>query len=274
MMHFTKLLQDQKSTLDLTKYKRFFAFGCSMTNYAWPTWADMLSVEIPEFYNYGRSGAGNLFISNSIVEANKIHKFNKEDLIIVMWSSTTREDRYVNRNWETPGNIYTQNVFDETFVTKWADERFYMIRDMALVETSFVYLKHLDSDFHMLQMMPFQEIQFRDSQGNDDIFNQFKDVLELYSDTLSNIHTDLLTAVCKGKWPMIKIEGHGGELYDYHPTPKTHLQYLEKIFDFQSSKKMKQLAEKYNNLIITSRKLKDLEEDWKEDCKNKLGQRL
>ena len=49
---------------EFKKYKRVFAFGCSFTCYRWPTWADLIGkqCEGAEFRNYGKSGAGNLFI--------------------------------------------------------------------------------------------------------------------------------------------------------------------------------------------------------------------
>ena len=99
--------------IDFKKYKRFFAFGCSMTSYGWPTWADIIAQEIPEYYNYAQSGGGNLFISCQVTEASLRHKFTDTDLVMVMWSSVAREDRHVNGNWLTPGNIYTQNYYDD-----------------------------------------------------------------------------------------------------------------------------------------------------------------
>ena len=35
---------------------RLFTFGCSFTNYAWPTWADFLGLEFEHFENWGVSG--------------------------------------------------------------------------------------------------------------------------------------------------------------------------------------------------------------------------
>ena len=76
--------------------KRIFAFGCSMTRYRWPTWADIYaSDKTTQFYNYAHSGAGNQFIANQIVETCKRFNWNDDDLILIMWSSITREDRYV-----------------------------------------------------------------------------------------------------------------------------------------------------------------------------------
>jgi hypothetical protein len=43
------------------KFKRAFLFGCSYTEYKWPTWANILKkdLDIP-VYNWGLSGLGNV----------------------------------------------------------------------------------------------------------------------------------------------------------------------------------------------------------------------
>ena len=82
---------------DFSKFKRFFAFGCSFTNYAWPTWANILHQEMDaEFFNLGRRGSGNLFTACRISEANNRFKFCDTDLVIVMFISEVREDRYID----------------------------------------------------------------------------------------------------------------------------------------------------------------------------------
>ena len=63
-------------------YKRCFTFGCSFTRYKWPTWSDIIKQEIPETINYGKAGAGNLYISNQLVEGNLRHNINKVDLVM------------------------------------------------------------------------------------------------------------------------------------------------------------------------------------------------
>ena len=47
--------------------KRLFTFGCSVTEFIWPTWADILGREFDYYENWGRVGAGNLYIFNSII---------------------------------------------------------------------------------------------------------------------------------------------------------------------------------------------------------------
>jgi len=76
---------------------RFFAFGCSYTDYNWATWADGMCYDLDlqgwETYNYGNSGMGNEHILNSLVAADLKHKFTDDDVICVLWSSWMREDR-------------------------------------------------------------------------------------------------------------------------------------------------------------------------------------
>ena len=212
--------------IDFKKYKRFFAFGCSMTSYYWPTWADIIAKEIPESYNYGKSGGGNLFISNQLTEANQRFNFNKDDLVMVMWSSIHREDRYINRYWETPGNIYTQGTYDKNFIKKFADVRGYFIRDMALITMSLKLLESTGADFYMLKMSPFEV-----GHGEPAPQALIEDVRALYRTTIDKIKPDILNLELNGRWPQIPIKGRGhGQTADYHPTPEHHANYIKKVF--------------------------------------------
>jgi hypothetical protein len=209
------------------KYKRFFAFGCSMTAYRWPTWADIISQEISESYNFGQSGGGNLFIASQVAEVNQKYKFNENDLVMIMWSSVTREDRYVNRQWLTPGNIYTQNYYDNEFIKKFVDLRGCLIRDLSMVALTKHLLDNINVDYEMLQMSPFRYSQFSDPTMR---FSPEHDVFELYNELVESIHKDILTVEFNGNWPQHPISDAGGQTADYHPSPQSHLNYLNKIF--------------------------------------------
>lgn len=214
--------------IDFKKYKRFFAFGCSMTAYYWPTWADIIAQEIPESYNHGQSGGGNLFIASQVAEASVRYKFNKDDLIIIMWSSISREDRWVNGQWLTPGNIYTQNYYDDNFVKRFSDSRGYLIKDLSLITMCKNMLDNLDTNYHMLNMAPFIDIQFTESWQQ---FENYTDVLDFYKETLDAINPDILTTECNGRWPQHPIKGRGkGQTADYHPSTAQHYSYLKKVF--------------------------------------------
>lgn len=211
--------------IDLKKYKRFFAFGCSMTSYGWPTWADIIAQEISESYNYAQSGGGNLFIACQVTEASLRHKFTDTDLVMIMWSSVAREDRYLKGNWLTPGNIYTQGYYDDKFVKTFSDELGYLLRDINLITLTNSLLKNSSSDYYMLNMSPLT-VNLTDLTS----INKFNTIKEIYKDTFDSILPDILTLELKGTWPQHPITKEGHQSADYHPSPIQHFNYLNKLF--------------------------------------------
>ena len=101
-------------------YKRIFTFGCSFTNWTWPTWADIISVQtrIP-VYNGGLAGLGNVGISYRILEYDIKYHFQQDDLILVMWTNWSREDRYLNNEWKLVGNVFNNDFYDKEFIKKY-----------------------------------------------------------------------------------------------------------------------------------------------------------
>jgi hypothetical protein len=101
-------------------YKRIFTFGCSFTNWTWPTWADIISVQtnVP-VYNGGLAGLGNVGISCRILEYDMKYHFQQDDLILVMWTNWSREDRYLNNKWKLVGNVFNNNFYDKEFIKKY-----------------------------------------------------------------------------------------------------------------------------------------------------------
>ena len=102
------------------EYKRAFLFGCSWTSFSYPTWANIMQkdLDIP-VYNWGWSGTGNVAIQHRMVQCDLLNKFTEHDLIIPLWSSWTREDRYEEEGWYNVGSVLNQSSeskYDETFV--------------------------------------------------------------------------------------------------------------------------------------------------------------
>ena len=125
------------TNLEPKKYKRFFSFGCSFTNYIWPTWADIIGNDFDFYQNWGAAGSGNHFIFNSIIEADARYNFNENDLVIVMWSFIIREDRYINNRWQHD----TIQSLEKTYGSKWfkkyaLDKRSFLIRDLAFIKAA------------------------------------------------------------------------------------------------------------------------------------------
>jgi hypothetical protein len=82
--------------------RRVFTFGCSFTGYAWMCWPEAIAYDLNiPLYNYGRSGAGNQYIFNMLMQANNYYKFDENDLVIVSWTNVYRDDKFIKNNWVT-----------------------------------------------------------------------------------------------------------------------------------------------------------------------------
>ena len=106
---------------------RFFAFGCSYTQQGYPTWADLLSNSFDFSENYGRAGMGNRAIFNRVNQAILEKDINKDDTVVVQWSTPIREDRWLRQSpnesgdWVARGNIYNQRFYPKSWVKKYFD---------------------------------------------------------------------------------------------------------------------------------------------------------
>ena len=193
---------------------RLFAFGCSFTNYRWSTWADCLAPEFDYFENWGQSGAGNLYIFNSIMEADQRHHFGAGDTVIVCWTNVMREDRYTDR-WQTLGNITTCPIYDPGYVRDAITERGCLIRDIALIKSAASFLNHctgITAKFlAMCDIMNTQQFDY--ATGDQDIF-------DLYQPILNNIMPSYQKVLYPTGWK------HSD---DPHPTPAEHLTYLDAV---------------------------------------------
>jgi hypothetical protein len=218
------------NTIDFSKYKRFFAFGCSFTSYNWPTWADVLSKEMPnaEFYNFGHCGGGNLMISARIAETNARYNFTDTDLVIPMWTTFCREDRFRHGAWMSTGNIFSQGEYSEEFVKKYCDPKGYLLRDLAIITMASQYLKTLSCDSFTLTCVPYNYQM--------DMFDYLRPstdaILSVYKETISLTATCLIDMELDGEFKHGHTYNreHNGEKYmDYHPHTLNYYNYLKKI---------------------------------------------
>lgn len=121
--------------------KRLFAFGCSLTYYSWPTWADLISQEFDQYYNFGVMGCGNQFIQFTVYEADALFSLNESDTVLIMASHPFRNDTFAldDHNylrWQSRGYVY-QPSNDDIYTDKWlrefwSSEQGYMYSWLAL----------------------------------------------------------------------------------------------------------------------------------------------
>jgi hypothetical protein len=219
--------------IEFEKYKRVFTFGCSFTNYVYPTWANILSKSLPdaEFYNLGLSGTSNPFIAHRMVEANKKFKFCETDLVVTMWTTTARETHYVRGNWINPGNIFSQDVYSKEFVEKFADSNGYLIRDLATIELATVYINTLSCTYIGLLSTPIDFLYVSDlNLGYDE--KVANEILDTYKDLLSIFPKSLYELEMNFSWdPGSKYKStmFSRISADYHPNPVRYYNYLNKL---------------------------------------------
>lgn len=219
--------------IDFKKYKRLFAFGCSFTDYHWPTWANILSQEIPDTKIFGKSGAGNFFIYQSLIEANIRYNITKDDLVMIMFSNVTREDRFIydRGGWITPGNLFHQSEYDEHFMKTSFCHHGYLMRDLNLIYGCKTLLDSIGCDHELMSIVPFESLK------SDGLMMQGVDyLLDFHKDTLSQIKPSVFETVFKNDWntrlprPKYKVCWTTEKYVDNHPTPLEHFEYLKLTF--------------------------------------------
>lgn len=216
--------------------KRLFTFGCSYTSWTWPTWADILIHEYKqrgiEGYNFGRCGAGNQYIFIKLMEADRKYKFTEEDTVIVEWTTMQREDRFANERWYTPGNIYSQNIYTEEFINKWADPIHYVFRDCALVSSVKKMLTLAKVNYVDFSMSTFK---YLDSGDYSIQFEDVNSLLDFYGDSIKTTLPSMLEYLCLDERSdkaknnrLLTYWGHDKKTLgpEWHPTPSEHHKYL------------------------------------------------
>lgn len=190
--------------------RRLFTFGCSFTNYRWSTWANCLAPEFDSFENWGQAGAGNHYIFNSIMECDQRHNFGTNDTVVVCWTSTQRDDRYVQHKWHTLGNVFNCPIYNPEYIKEYVEERGYLIRDLAFMKAAKTLLQSRTGlNWKFLSMI--------EPNNTDDT----RDVTELYQNVVDSIAPSYYTILFKNGWP----DRDG----DPHPSPDEHLAYLDAV---------------------------------------------
>jgi len=237
------------------KYKRFFTFGCSFTSHHYPTWANVIFKEMTdcEFYNFGRTGAGNLCIASKISEVSEKFKFNENDLVMVMYSSFSREDRYINGTWQSRGNVFNNDFYNEDFLKRYCDPVGYLVRDGALINMTNQFLQMFPCDSVQMASYNTNHVEGFYSEDDQAYYIQNKN-------KIVNFYDNIFKRMPISFWEYYNNRLDLGHSYwhpsfnhvhnDSHPGPKYWYNYLKHI-----GLPMTDKGEKY--AYESHRKLKD-----------------
>ena len=213
---------------------RLFTFGCSFTQYwRWPSWADYVGRGFDHYENWGLCGAGNSYIFNSLIECHQRNQIGPHDQVLIMWTNTSREDRYVIDRWLEGGNIYWGSELGQDYVRRFACERGYLIRDLATMAAVQQLLTQWQCGWRWFSMVPFDRSNSDNELGENpslsDGCNQ--DVRDLYRHVLDCMLPSVLDTVFAGSW----FTGDGipdnydSRRRDFHPTPREHVRYIDLV---------------------------------------------
>lgn len=212
------------------KPKRLFAFGCSFTKYQWGTmWPEIIAydLDIPH-YNYGRSGAGNQYMANVMMQADEHYSFNEDDLVIVCWTNVCRFDNIVEGKWTTPGNLFSQEVYPKNFVRDFVDPDGMLLRDLATIKLVSTFLEQRKVQHHFLSMVDIVKNTNQWSTDRHDT-KLSKGVFEPTIKKINNSFYEILwNNDIKKKFE--KDRKINPNFKDGHPFPLESLEYLQQIF--------------------------------------------
>ena len=181
--------------------KRLFTFGCSFTNFFWPTWADILGKEFDTFENWGKNGAGNAFMLYSLMECIKRNTLTKNDTVVIMWSSIDREDRWVHGSWQLEGGVFNgQEPYTGDYVKKFADPTGFIIRDLAIISATKKILESIGCKWYFLSMVPIYYQDKADAYDSKIEYKFNQQILDLYKEELECIRPSIYESVFKEDW--------------------------------------------------------------------------
>lgn len=248
--------------------KRLFTFGCSHTQYKWPSWADILGLSFKEFYNLGQAGSGIFYMLYQFTFGNEYFKFTKNDTLIFMLSNEARVDIVKRDNWLTKGYAFaSDDVFGEKFFKQYSETH--------AIESSYIYV------YYLKEMLDKIGCRYEIIYAFESNLETLKDIInkqtssiwhKKYKLTNTNIPslTDFSRIINDRSYNFIDTQTK--KLYtDGHFTISTHLQYvkkyLSKYYNEENDKIVKQWEIKvplndYENVL--------LEVFWETIHKNKI----
>ena len=141
---------------------RLYVLGCSFSNYAWPTWADMLGLEFDEYENWAFPGLGNRAIAERVAEIHAKNKLTKDDTVVIQWTSHLRHDWHAtdtrhqdNAGWKTSGSLFNyinQEIFDEKWIKTFWSETSYIMHTFNNILLTQEFLNGIGCNWRMTSM--------------------------------------------------------------------------------------------------------------------------
>jgi len=196
-----------------------YTFGCSFTQYHWPTWANIVAYDLKmKHKNYGQVGMGNFGIANRILEVNERIGVDADDMLMVLWSSWDREDRLKQKQWRGEGSVFSN---DEIYGTKWL-RRFYDDSDKVMKNVFWI---------HSVNKLYGNKLNWQgsgfDYYRNDTFFEETPAGLNQDAQDLIKTYGHLMPEVYH--WLNAENRNSFYHMADSHPDVEKHLQLVKDV---------------------------------------------
>lgn len=243
---------------------RLFTFGCSYTNYFWPTWSDFIGLNFNHYENWGWGGAGNYYIAAKIYECHLINNFTKDDTILIMLSSPYRLDFIDNSScFVTRGSIFSEGnmkIFGKNLIENvWSVEHG-IHNTWFMLESIKNLLNNIGCKYKIYKAFSIEDYESkRDYSLLKDETIRIKNCLRkinesTYSPTLQNFWEENM----KKERVYSFSDGNDG-----HPTLKTHYKWVKSHMPEFYNEKMDYFLEKWENMLTPVKNKIDLIEIYK-----------
>ena len=96
-------------------------FGCSFSNYSWPTWAEILAHtgHWSSFENWAVGGMGNRGIAQRVMYRRFSKWHRPDDVYVIQWTTPAREDRVLDGRWRAEGSVFVSPTYGEDWAAKY-----------------------------------------------------------------------------------------------------------------------------------------------------------
>lgn len=160
------------------------------------------------------------------MQADQFHKFTKDDVVVVQWSSIIREDRYIKSHWVTKGSVF--NLFPRGYINKFFDMRGSLIRDIALVKAAKTFLENIGCKFYFISMCGLTPLSTIDDDIQCESSDSDRDVIELYKDVVDFIKPSFYDVIGTYTNRPFHIR-ENIYMADSHKIPSEHSKYINEV---------------------------------------------
>lgn len=207
-----------------------------------------LATNLPVF-NYGKHAAGNKFILNQIILANKKHRFTENDLVIVKWTICDRRDYFYNNSWHHfPNAILDKDQQEKQLY----DINGHYIDQLPLISSGITLLDTIGCTVHHTS---YVDLSFTvDDTFLDNIISRklYDSIFKTYSTEVDRLLPGIGAVIFDHNYNqrISKLEKiFTGYFMDAHPYPSETLRWLQTIFDFDFSP-IENTVHKHNDQLI------------------------